>query len=142
MGYCNALFRWPNYFALIASRVKTKLICIPNASWFVEATLFDQEIPVMCIPLIGYTFIALERFNSRVAMICAFLYLKALYQPLNGIIVTPIVGVCICSLFCCTLLYVPSSLAIILMGKRDLVALLSLSSLVRNYNAPLKLRKT
>ena len=29
---------------------------------------------------------------------------------------------------CCTLLYIPSSFAIILMGKRDLVALLSVSS--------------
>ena len=31
-------------------------------------------------------------------------------------------------MFCCMLLYVPSSFAIILMGKRELVALLSLSS--------------
>ena len=30
-------------------------------------------------------------------------------------------------MFCCTLLYVPSSFAIILMGKRELFALLSLS---------------
>ena len=30
-------------------------------------------------------------------------------------------------MFCCTFLYVPSSFAIILMGKRELVALLSLS---------------
>ena len=36
-------------------------------------------------------------------------------------------GVCNCSMFYCTLLYVPSSFAIILMGKRELVALLSLS---------------
>ena len=43
-------------------------------------------------------------------------------------IVTPIVGVCNCSMFCCTLLYVYSSFSIILMGKRKLVALLSLSS--------------
>ena len=35
---------------------------------------------------------------------------------------------CNCSMFCCTLLYVPSSFAIILMGKRELVAMLSLSS--------------
>ena len=42
--------------------------------------------------------------------------------------VTPIVGVCNCSMFCCTLLYVHSSIAIILMGKRELVALLNLSS--------------
>ena len=43
-------------------------------------------------------------------------------------IVTPIVEVCNCSMFCCTLLYVHSSIAIILMGKRELVALLNLSS--------------
>ena len=39
--------------------------------------------------------------------------------------VTPIVGHCNCSMFCCTLLYVHSSFTIILMGKRELVALLS-----------------
>ena len=36
--------------------------------------------------------------------------------------------VCYCSMFCCTLLYVHSSIAIILMGKRELIALLNLSS--------------
>ena len=35
---------------------------------------------------------------------------------------------CNCSMFCCTLLYVHSSIEIILMGKRELVALLNLSS--------------
>ena len=33
-----------------------------------------------------------------------------------------------CSMFCCTLFYVPSSFAIILMGKTELDVLLSLSS--------------
>ena len=37
-------------------------------------------------------------------------------------------GLCNCFMFCCALLYVHSSFAIILMGKRELVALLSLSS--------------
>ena len=37
-------------------------------------------------------------------------------------------GVCNCSMFCSTLLYVHFSIAIILIGKRDLVALLNLSS--------------
>ena len=37
-------------------------------------------------------------------------------------------GVFNCSMFCCTLLYVHSSIAFILMGKRELVALLYLSS--------------
>ena len=37
-------------------------------------------------------------------------------------------GVCNCSMFCCTLNCVHFSIAIILMGKRELVALLNLSS--------------
>ena len=37
-------------------------------------------------------------------------------------------GVCNCSMLCCTLFYVHSSIAIILMGKRKLIALLNLSS--------------
>ena len=43
------------------------------------------------------------------------------------IIVTPIVGVCNCSMFCCALLYVQFSFATILIGKRELFALLCLS---------------
>ena len=37
-------------------------------------------------------------------------------------------GVCNCSMFCCTLLYAHFSIANILMGKRELIALLDLSS--------------
>ena len=37
-------------------------------------------------------------------------------------------GVCNCSMFCCTLLSYHSCIAFILMGKRELVALLNLSS--------------
>ena len=36
--------------------------------------------------------------------------------------------VCNCSMFCCTLLYIHSSFAIIMMGKRKLVAMVILSS--------------
>ena len=36
--------------------------------------------------------------------------------------------VCGCSMFCCTLLYVHFSIAIILVGKRELIALLNWSS--------------
>ena len=43
-------------------------------------------------------------------------------------IVTLILGICNCSMLCCSLLFVHSSIAIILMGKRELVALLGLSS--------------
>ena len=53
-----------------------------------------------------------------------------LWNQLANMNVLPpaIVGVCNCSMFCCTLLYVHSSIAIILMGRRELVALLKLSS--------------
>ena len=44
------------------------------------------------------------------------------------LIVTPIVGFCNCSMFCCALLCVHSSFAIISMGKRELVTLLYLTS--------------
>ena len=44
------------------------------------------------------------------------------------LIVTPIVGFRNCSTFCCALLYAHSSFAVILMEKRELVALLCLSS--------------
>ena len=37
-------------------------------------------------------------------------------------------GVCDCAMFCCMLLYVHSSIAIIMTGKRELIALLNLSS--------------
>ena len=37
-------------------------------------------------------------------------------------------GFCNCSMFCCALFYVHSSFAIILVGKRELVVLFSLSS--------------
>ena len=37
-------------------------------------------------------------------------------------------GVCNCSMYCCALLCIHSSIAIILMGKRGLIALLNLSS--------------
>ena len=44
------------------------------------------------------------------------------------LIVTPIVGLCNCSMFCCAILFVHYSFAIILMWKRGLAALLSVSS--------------
>ena len=44
------------------------------------------------------------------------------------LIVVHIVGFCSCSMFCCALLCEHSSFAITLMEKRELIALLSLSS--------------
>ena len=44
------------------------------------------------------------------------------------LLLLPLWESCNCSMFCCTLLYVHSSIAIILMGKRELIALLNLSS--------------
>ena len=46
----------------------------------------------------------------------------------SSLIVTPIVGFCICSMFCCALLCGRSNFAIILNRKRELVALLCLTS--------------
>ena len=44
------------------------------------------------------------------------------------LLLLPLWGSVIVLCFCCTLLYVHSSIAIILMGKRELIALLNLSS--------------
>ena len=44
------------------------------------------------------------------------------------LIVTTIVGFCNCSMFCCALLCIHSSFAIISMGKTELVTLLCSSS--------------
>ena len=60
---------------------------------------------------------AAVRSGAMVLLLLAFLF-----------IVTPIVGVCNCSMFCCTLLCVHSSIAVVLMGNRELIALLNLSS--------------
>ena len=54
--------------------------------------------------------------------------MKASLKILTLFIVSPIMGVCNCAMFCCTLLFVHSGIAIILMGKRELIALLNLSS--------------
>ena len=54
--------------------------------------------------------------------------LKCIFVVDSVLIVTPITGFCNCSISCCVLLYIHSSFASILMGKRELVALLSLSS--------------
>ena len=45
------------------------------------------------------------------------------------LIVASIVGFCVCSMFCCTLICVLSRFAITLMRKRELVVLICLSSL-------------
>ena len=68
-------------------------------------------------------------FESRpFSLVYSFFLSTSLVEVVDFLfIVTPIVGVCICSMFCCTLLYVHSSIAIILMGKRELIALLNLS---------------
>ena len=53
--------------------------------------------------------------------------IKFLCPCLSMFIVTPIVGVCNCSMFCYALLYAHSSFEIILMGKKELVAFLRFS---------------
>ena len=56
-----------------------------------------------------------------------------IYTYIDGLIdsmltVTPIVGFSNCSMYCCALFFFNFSFAIISMGKRELVALLCLSS--------------
>ena len=54
--------------------------------------------------------------------------MQSLHTRTESVECAGFVGVCNCSMYCCTLLYVHSSIAIILMGKRELIALLNLSS--------------
>ena len=72
-------------------------------------------VPVKCISAPGGLGFCRSKALILLLLICRLLF-------------TPIVGVCNCSMPCCTLLYVHSSFAIILTGKRELVAVLSLSS--------------
>ena len=79
---------------------------------------------VKLLPCKKYVMIS-KKYNQNYLLVL-FYYLPVVDFSL---IFTPIVvGVCDCSMFCCKLLYVHSSIAIILMGKRELVALLKLSS--------------
>ena len=58
------------------------------------------------------------------------LFIAALWSPTGkGLTSWRLFVMSSCSMFCCTLLYVHFSIAIILMGKRELVALLNLTSL-------------
>ena len=61
-------------------------------------------------------------------MVWISLYRKPRRQVGFLLIVTPIEGFCNCSMFCCALLFVRSSFAIISIRKIKLVALLCLSS--------------
>ena len=72
-----------------------------------------------------YRFLIFVTFTYFVTSYCGLGRLKH-PSELNSF-VNPIVGVCNCSMFCCMLLYVHSSIAIILMRKSELVALLNLS---------------
>ena len=69
-----------------------------------------------------------DELNLIIRLLCVSLYLNGSVIVDFLFIVTPTVEVCNCSMFCCTLLYVYSSIAIILMRKRELIALLNLSS--------------
>ena len=82
-----------------------------------ECSVYENERNIFKQRMANYTASCKNLQDSATSVVVDFLF-----------IVTPIVGVCNCSMFCCTLLYVHSSIAIILMGKGDLVALLNLSS--------------
>ena len=98
---CDALhYLLDNIFIRFGSKLYRQIVGIPMGT--------------NCAPLVADLFLFCY---ERGSVVVDFLF-----------IVTPIVGVCNCSMFCCTLLYVHSSIAIILMGKRELIALLNLSS--------------
>ena len=65
-------------------------------------------------------------FTSWICLLRYFAAVRPKVVVLLLLIVTPIVRICNCSMFCCALLCVHSSFVIILMGKRELVALLFL----------------
>ena len=90
-----------------------------NEGIFPEAWKIANVIPIFKK---GDTCKSLPSNHRPVALLSRLVVVDFLF------IVTPIVGVCNCSMFCCTLLYIHSSIAIILMGKRELIALLGLSS--------------
>ena len=82
----------------------------------------DHNLEAMQSNMCRYFMVNVIGCNGQINLECAEFLAHLLFT------VTPIVGVYYCSMFCCTLLYVHSSFAIILMGKRELVTLLSLSS--------------
>ena len=88
----------------------------------IAATLIMTVLEIISVKSIYVTCEAGQRTPSTTSLLQKVYNRKALF------IVTPIVGACNCSMFCCTLLYVHSSIAIILTEKRELVALLNLSS--------------
>ena len=87
---------------------------IAHLSWLVAS------ITILCMALILLVFsqclLSLPLSIKVFLLTCCSVVVDLLF------IVTPIVGVCDRSMFCWTLLYVPSSFAIILMGKRELAA--------------------
>ena len=91
-------------------------------------TLFISKLDIRCL-------ISRKRLNFNINVHTGY---RFAFKPPGGLcswwtgivvgdsllIVILIVGVSNCSMFCCSLLYFHSSFAIILMGKRELVALL------------------
>ena len=92
-----------------------------------------RESDIHVVAYCGYMYVLLYYVSRVLHASWTFLVLQQQQNlgrrfVVDFLFVTPIVGVCNCFMFCCTLLYVHSSIAIILMGKRELIALLNLSS--------------
>ena len=109
----------------------------PRSGCSIQEEHSDQVIFVCFLDQNIYYFLnglilkSIERFHIRnlstkYVLMSYFVSFKAVVLLL--LIRCPIVGICNCSMFCCALRYVHSSFAITLMGKRELVALLCLSS--------------
>ena len=76
----------------------------------------DPGVP-SSIPALSYTFVEIdhETISTVILLPCAESFKKGSVVVDFLFIVTSIVGVCNCSMICCTLLYVHSSIVIILM---------------------------
>ena len=136
-GHCDL---WPSFQELLCPEHIFYIIWCRNPNFRVVIPLGMAE---WCIPFwVTLTLTSTSGLISRfLELYYSYLSSNVSYArsiPLGAFVtclwhfllfnVTPIVGVCNCSMFCCTLLYVHSSIAIILMGKRELIALLNLSS--------------
>ena len=122
MSCCTLLYA-PSSFAIILVGKRELVALLSLSSWCLVIVLWL----FLAVLWVCHQFVIVV-FPDHTHLLLPILSKSFIYLVDFLFIVTPIVGVCNCSMYCCTLLYVHSSIAIILMGKRELIALLNLSS--------------
>ena len=78
--------------------------------------------PIFVFRVVGYCYSNFNRTSCKQTVESLIRHGPVFVESL--LIVTPIVGLCNCSMFCCALLYIHFNFAIILMEKGELVAFL------------------